>query len=144
MVICQYLILLEIVYLTFQLKIRGTICTTCTPISLSLYSYCSYSYLYVLVCQFYILYIYLYILNVVVYTDYLYLYLQKYSNFGHHTWVLNCHAFNIYERRAYTVIDYNSTNINKTNNHRSPQIIEHKKTTTCDVGYWCPSLKQAY
>ena len=29
----------------------------------------------------------------------------------------------------------NSTNTNKTNNHHlSPQIIEHKKNTTCDVG----------
>ena len=84
-------------------------------------------FMFLFVCFIYYIYIYLYILNVVVYTDYLYLYLQKYSNFGHHTWVLNCHAFNIYERRAYTVIDYNSTNINKTNNHRSHQIIEHKK-----------------
>ena len=137
MVICQYLILLEIVYLTFQSKIRGTICTACTPISLSLYKVIVLIviFMFLFVCFIYYIYIYLYILNVVVYTDYLYLYLQKYSNFGHHTWVLNCHAFNIYERRAYTVIDDNSTNINKTNNHRSHQIIEHKKPTTCDVGY---------
>jgi len=28
----------------------------------------------------------------------------------------------------------NSTNINKANNYLSPQLIEHKKTTTNDVG----------
>jgi hypothetical protein len=38
----------------------------------------------------------------------------------------------------------NSTNINKTNSHLSPQITEpKKKTTTYDVGYQGPGLGQA-
>ena len=37
-----------------------------------------------------------------------------------------------------------STNINKTNNHLSPQFTEHKKNhTTYDVGNPSPSLRQA-
>jgi hypothetical protein len=37
----------------------------------------------------------------------------------------------------------NSTDINKTKNHRSPQIIKHKKTTTMGVGNPGPELVQA-
>ena len=32
-----------------------------------------------------------------------------------------------YEKKVYTVMVNNATNINKTNNHLSPQNIEHKK-----------------
>jgi len=32
-----------------------------------------------------------------------------------------------YEKKVYTVMINNATNINKTNNHLSPQNIEHKK-----------------
>jgi hypothetical protein len=34
----------------------------------------------------------------------------------------------------------NSTNMNTTNNYLSPQIFEHKKTTTRDVGNTDPGL----
>jgi hypothetical protein len=37
-----------------------------------------------------------------------------------------------------------STNINKTNNHLSPQIIEHNKTTSYDVVNPVPGLGQAH
>jgi hypothetical protein len=37
----------------------------------------------------------------------------------------------------------NSTNINKTNDHLLPQLIEHKKTTTYDVGNPGSGLGQA-
>jgi len=37
----------------------------------------------------------------------------------------------------------NSTNINKSNNYLSPQIIEHKKITTNDIGNPCPGWGQA-
>ena len=36
----------------------------------------------------------------------------------------------------------NPSNINKTNNYISPQIIEHKKTTTYDVGNPRPGMGQ--
>ena len=36
----------------------------------------------------------------------------------------------------------NSNNINKTNSHLSPQIIEHKKATTYNVGDPDPGLEQ--
>jgi hypothetical protein len=38
----------------------------------------------------------------------------------------------------------NSTNINKTNNHLSPQLTEHKKTTKYDVEHRGPALGQAH
>jgi hypothetical protein len=34
----------------------------------------------------------------------------------------------------------NSTNINKTNNHLSPQLTEHKKTMTYGIGNLGPGL----
>jgi len=38
----------------------------------------------------------------------------------------------------------NFTNINKTNNHSSPQLIQHKKTTTYDVRNPGPGFRQAH
>ena len=38
-----------------------------------------------------------------------------------------------YEKKDLTVMVKNSTDINKTNNHLSPQITEHKQITTYDV-----------
>ena len=48
------------------------------------------------------------------------------------------------QKKVWTVSVNNSTNINKTNNHLSLQIIEHKKKTmTCDAGNPGPGLRQA-
>ena len=38
----------------------------------------------------------------------------------------------------------NSININKTNNHVSPQLIDHKKTTAYDIGNTVLGLGQAH
>jgi hypothetical protein len=38
-----------------------------------------------------------------------------------------------YEKKDLTVMVNNSTDINTTNNHLSPQITEHKQITTYDV-----------
>jgi hypothetical protein len=43
-----------------------------------------------------------------------------------------------YEKTVWTVIVNNSTNITNMNNHLSLQFIDHKKTTTYDIG--SPSL----
>jgi hypothetical protein len=40
----------------------------------------------------------------------------------------------IFDLRKETLMVNNFTNINKTNNHLSPQLTEHKKETTYDVG----------
>jgi hypothetical protein len=39
---------------------------------------------------------------------------------------------------------FNSTNINKANNHLSSYLAEHKKTTTYDAGKPDPGLGQAH
>jgi hypothetical protein len=48
----------------------------------------------------------------------------------------------ITKRKFKTVIVNNAININKTNNHLSHQIIEHKNTMTYDVGNQGPGLRQ--
>jgi hypothetical protein len=35
--------------------------------------------------------------------------------------------YNVYEDKVQTMMDNNFTNINKTNNHLSPQLTEHEK-----------------
>ena len=41
-------------------------------------------------------------------------------------------------------MDNNATNINKTNNHLSAEIIEHKKTTTHGINHPYSGLGQAH
>ena len=45
-------------------------------------------------------------------------------------------------KRMFKLMVNNSTNINKTNNHLSPQLIEYKKITTDEVGNLGPCLGQ--
>jgi hypothetical protein len=48
-----------------------------------------------------------------------------------------------YEKKVLSILVNNSTNINKSNNHISPQLNEHKKTVIYDVGNPCPGLGEA-
>jgi hypothetical protein len=48
-----------------------------------------------------------------------------------------------FETKDWTVIVNNSNTIYRTNNHLSPEITEHKKTTTYDVGNSAPCFGQA-
>jgi len=49
----------------------------------------------------------------------------------------------IYEKKVYTVMVINYTNINKANNNLSSLIAEHKKLMTYDVGKPGPGPRQA-
>ena len=46
-------------------------------------------------------------------------------------------------KKSLTIMVNNSTNINKINNHLSPQLIKHKKNTTYDVENPGPHLGRA-
>ena len=49
-----------------------------------------------------------------------------------------------YEKKIETVMVNNSTNINKTNNHLLPQVIEHQKNPTYSIGNLCHGLYLLY
>ena len=62
---------------------------------------------------------------------------------GYSSVVIYCPIWtNDYDKKVQTVMVNNFTNINKTSNHLSPYITEHKKETTYDVGNSGPDLGQ--
>jgi hypothetical protein len=67
--------------------------------------------------------------------------LRQISNLSAISWNEQVAFDESYEKKINSMVN-NSTDINKTNNHFSPQIIENKKTTTNDVRNLSSCLEQ--
>jgi len=66
-------------------------------------------------------------------------------NVNHMENLITCTSFDYYDKKVYTVMVINSTNINKTNNHLViiTEPLNTIKTTIYDVGNPGPGLEQA-